>query len=158
MALFGKNDQRGNLKATVKMVEQVIREIGLDPADNQLATEGGGPAWGLMKGSAEVFIFINPGNPGEPGNFIQVVSPVLKQPEGPQQHALYHRLLTLNARELTGAAFGLKGDTIVLTTDRSTIDLDPSEVKDMILRIGFYADTYDDALVNEFGGRRHSDA
>jgi hypothetical protein len=74
-----------------------------------------------------------------------------------QQLRLFSRLLTANARELTGAAFGLKGDTVVLTTDRSTTDLDPSEVKEMILRVGYYADAYDDALVSEYGGARHSD-
>ena len=54
--------------------------------------------------------------------------------------------------------FSLKGETIVLTAARSTVDLDPSEVKDIILQIGYYADVYDDELVNEFGGKRHADA
>jgi len=146
-----------NLKQTVKMVESVIRDLGLAPEQNRLEAEG--PAWGLARGSAEVFVFVNPGGEGEPGNHIQCVSPVMKIPQTPtNQLALFQRILQLNATQLTGAAFGLKGDTVVLTSDRSTIDLDPSEARDMILRVGYYADVYDDDLVNEFGGKRHADA
>ena len=160
MALFsGKKPRgKGNLRATVQMVEEVIREIKLDPDDNRLKTEDGTPAWGLMRGSAEVFIFVHRGGPADPDSHIQIVSPVMSLPESPEvETALYRRLLTHNAEDLSGAAFGIKGTAVVLTADRSTVDLDPSEVKDLILRIGYYADTYDDALVNEFGGRRHSD-
>lgn len=145
-----------NLKQTVKMVESVIRDLGLTPEHNRLDAEG--PAWGLARGSAEVFVFVNPGGENERGNHIQCVSPVMKLPETPtNQLAIFQRMLRLNATELAGAAFGLKGDTVVLTTDRSTIDLDPSEVRDMILRVGYFADVYDDDLVNEFGGKRHAD-
>lgn len=158
MPFFGKDPKTVDLRATERMVEGVIRELSLDPSENRLHTDEGNPAWGLMKGSAQVFIFINAGNPDEPNNFLQVVSPLMKvPPTKDQQLRLFSRLLTANARELTGVGFGLKGDTVVLTTDRSTADLDPSEVKEMILRVGYYADAYDDALVSEYGGTRHSD-
>ena len=82
----------------------------------------------------------------------------MKLPDSPEnQAALFRRLLVINAQEMTSVAFGLRNETIVLTTDRTTVDLDPSEVRDMILRLGYFADVYDDELVNEFGGRRHSD-
>jgi hypothetical protein len=71
---------------------------------------------------------------------------------------LLRRLLELNANELTGAAFGLRGDEVVVTTDRSTVGLDPVEVEEMIRRVSDYADHYDDALVLEFGGIRHADS
>ncbi|MBW2731049.1 MAG: YbjN domain-containing protein [Deltaproteobacteria bacterium] len=139
------------------MIESVIRELGLDPEQNRLNTEG--PAWGLARGSAEVFIFVNPGNEDERGNHLQCVSPVMKVPEtSANQLALFQHILHLNASELTCAAFALKGDTVVLTADRSTLDLDASEVRDLVLNIGYYADLYDDSLVNEFGGKRHTDA
>ncbi len=152
---MGQQDK--NLKQSTKMVESVISGLGLNPKENRLQTEG--PAWGLAKGSAEVFIFINPGNDGEKGNYMQCISPVMKLPERhANQLALFHRLLQINLEGLNGVAFGIKGDTIVLTAARSTVDLDPSEVKDIILQIGYYADVYDDELVNEFGGKRHADA
>lgn len=157
LALFGSK-QQANLRSTVKMVEEVITELGLSPQENRLQTESGNPAWGLMKGSAQVFVFINPSTGDEELNSIQVVAPVIIMPEAPgSQAALFRHLLELNAREITGASFGLKGDTVVITVDRSTLDLDRSEVKDMVLRVGYYADVYDDALVSQFGGRRHAD-
>ena len=157
MKLFG-NKQRSNLKSTREMVERVISELNLSPHDNQLQTEDGSPAWGLMRGSAQVFIFIKPGKQDDDFNTIQVVSPVMRLPEAPHhQSALFKHLLEINACEITGAAFGLKDETIVIIADRSTQDLDRSEVKDMILRIGYFADNYDDDLVNQYGGKRYSD-
>jgi hypothetical protein len=67
------------------------------------------------------------------------------------------RLLELNATELTGAAFGLRENEVVLTTDRSTAGLDPVELEEMIRRVASYADHYDDTLTVEFGGTRHAD-
>jgi hypothetical protein len=157
VALFGSK-QQSNLRATVKMVEEVISELGLSASENRLQSETGNPAWGLLKGSAQVFVFVNPGSAQDEYNSLQVVAPVMQLPEAPNAvAALMRHLLELNARELAGAAFGLKGSTVVLTVDRSTQDLDRSEVKEMIVRVGYYADTFDDALVSQFGGRRHSD-
>jgi len=157
MRLFGKSHE-ANLKSTCEMVEKVISELNLAPEENRLQTDDGSFAWGLMRGSAQVFIFLKPGEDKDTFATIQVVAPVLKLPESTtQQTTLYRHLLELNAREIKSAAFGLKEDTIVITTDRSTEDLDRSEVKDMILRVGFFADLYDDTLVTQFGGRRFSD-
>mgnify|MGYP000303249158 CR=1 FL=1 len=47
------------------MVEEVINELGLSPQESRLQTESGNPAWGLMKGSAQVFVFVNPGTGDE---------------------------------------------------------------------------------------------
>jgi len=49
-------------------------------------------------------------------------------------------------------AFALRGDTVLLQTERSTLDLDRSEVQDLIARVTQYADDLDDALVERFGG------
>jgi len=153
MALFG-DKQESNLKTCQKMVESVIKELGLDPDGSRLDTpEQSRLAWGLRCGSAAVYVFLQA---GEKENFIQVVSPVMKIPEQ-NILPLYRRLLELNAEELSGAAFGVKGEDVVLTIDRSTTDLDRTEVQSMITLIGEYADQYDDELVGEFGGLRHSD-
>jgi hypothetical protein len=157
MKLFGSK-QEANLKSTREMVERVISELGLAPAENRLHTDDGSPAWGLMRGSAQVFIFVRPGAEDESYNSIQVISPLMKVPEATQARlSLFQRLLELNAQEIAGAAFGIKDETVVIITDRSTQDLDRSEVKDMILRVGYFADTFDDALVTQFGGLRYSD-
>jgi hypothetical protein len=153
MSLFG-NRQEANLKSCEQMVEGVLTARGLD-APRLRITSDGGPAWGLQRGSAEVFIFLTAGS-GD--NFIQIVAPVLK-PTADMLEAppFLRRLLALNATELTGAAFGLRGDDVVLTTDRSTVGLDAVEVEEMIRRVSEYADHYDDALTQEFGGIRHAD-
>jgi hypothetical protein len=65
--------------------------------------------------------------------------------------ALYQHLLEQNAG-LAGAAFGMDGDHVLLVTERSTLDLDRSEVLDAIRRITTSADHHDDALVARFGG------
>ena len=50
--------------------------------------------------------------------------------------------------------FGLRGDTIVLIGQRTTRDLDRSEIYHLIETVSNDADRFDDELVKEFGGRR----
>jgi hypothetical protein len=154
MSLFG-NRQEANLKSCEQMVEGVLAARGLEAARHRIASAGG-PAWGLKSGSAEIFILLSSGTGGD--NFIQIVAPVMKPtPETLASPQLLRRLLALNASDLTGAAFGLRGDEVVLTADRSTVGLDAVEVEEMIRRVSQYADHYDDALTQEFGGTRHAD-
>jgi hypothetical protein len=154
MGLFG-DKQESNLKACQKMIESVIRELGLDPDGTRIETSSKERiGWALMRGSAAVYVFLQQ---SEEHNFLQVVSPVMKIPDQ-NILPLYRRLLELNAEKLCGAAFGVKGEDVVLSTDRETTDIDRSEVQTMITIVGQYADHYDDELVKEFGGTRHSDA
>jgi hypothetical protein len=149
------NRQETNLKTCEQMVDAVLVARGLDANRHRIESEGG-PAWGMTAGSAELFIFLTAGSGGD--NFIQIVAPVMVPPqEELAQPRLLRRLLELNASQLTGAAFGLRGDEVVITTDRSTVGLDPIEVEEMIRRVSEYADHYDDALTLEFGGIRHAD-
>jgi hypothetical protein len=153
MGLFG-DKARSELKHCARLVEEVIEELGLSPLQNRLAHNPDAPAWALTKGSAEVYIFLNP---APQGAYLQVVSPIVEAPDSGLL-PLFRRLLELNAEELVGASFGLRGNSVVLSTDRPVHDIDRSEVREMILRVGLYADHFDDVLVSEFGGRRHTDA
>lgn len=155
MALFG-NKQESNMRSCIKMVETVITDLGLDPKDTQVPSPGNERiAWGLMKGSAEIYVSLKQDNKE---NYIRVSAPVITLPNGDQnQLRLFRHLLALNAGTVIGAAFGITKDRVIMVTERSTVDLDISEVRDMINRVGHYADFYDDALVNEFGGQRHTD-
>ena len=65
--------------------------------------------------------------------------------------ALFTYLLALNAT-LCGTAFAADGDQVLLVHERTTLDLDRSEVLDAIGRVTTYADEYDDLLVAHFGG------
>ena len=155
MSLFD-NPQESNFKSCESMVEAVLSKRGLNPEMARIQNDDG-PAWGLTQGSAEIYIFLSASESGE--NFIQVVAPVMI-PSHQSLHDgnLARRLLTLNACELTGCAFGLRENEIVLTADRSTTGLDPVELEEMIRRVSAYADYYDDILTVEFGGVRHADS
>jgi hypothetical protein len=154
MPLFG-NLQEANLRACEQMIEAVLSSRGIDATRSRIKSEAG-PAWGMTQGSAEIYIFLTAGEAGD--NFLQVISPVMRPTEEALANtAFMRRLLELNATELTGAAFGLRGDEVVLSTDRSTSGLDRVEVEEMVRRVADYADHYDDALTLEFGGTRHSD-
>lgn len=150
------NRQEANLHACEQMVEGVLGHMGVDAEKSRLPrrTDDGGPGWGLLCGSAHVYVFLT-SSATSSDNYIHVVAPVFRPSE--PSAALWQRLLELNARALTGAAFGLRDGEVVVGTDRPTIDLNRSEVEDMIRRIGEYADLYDDALTREFGGTRHCD-
>jgi hypothetical protein len=152
-AQFGSSQQT-NLKTCEQMIESVLAARGLDAEKSRIDSGGSGPAWGLTQGSAEIYIFLSASATGE--NYLQVVAPVMTPPEEAEA-PLYRRLLDLNATELTGAAFGMRGSEVVITTDRSTAGLDRVEVEEMIRRVADYADHYDDTLTSEFGGTRHTD-
>jgi hypothetical protein len=154
MVLFD-NANDANLRACAQMVEDVLTGRGLD-AEKARKEREGGLAWTLRQGSAEVQILLTPGH--AEANNIQVTASVIRATRAALEGtALYRRLLELNAVALHQAAFGLRGDHVILTADRSTAGLDPVEVDEMIRRIADYADHYDDALVAEFGGQRSSD-
>ena len=145
------NRRENNMKACSEMVEAVLAALGYDVVSSRMQSDTG-PAWGFSSGSASVYIFLTSGEQGD--DYIQVISPVIRP--GDDQR-LFPRLLELNATELTGAAFGIRDQNVVLTTDRSTSGLDRVEVEEMIRRVSEYADYYDDILTVEFGGTRYCD-
>ena len=76
MGMFGGQDGQGNFDRTIKLVETVIKGFGLDVEKNRLSTNDGSTAWALMRGSAEVLIFLNPAKEENQDNFIRCVAPV----------------------------------------------------------------------------------
>jgi hypothetical protein len=146
MALFS-NQQEANLRSCVQMVEQAISSLGHDPEDSRLGTY----TWRVRKGSALVTVGILIGEHGV--NRLQVSADVMRIDELVDKPRLFERLLELNFMQVKGAAFALRDNTVVLVSERSTIDLDRSEVDDLVARVQEYADRYDDELVTEYGGR-----
>jgi hypothetical protein len=150
MVLFS-NKQEANLRVCVKMVDDAISALGHVPDESRIVgAEADMPAWRVKKGSAHVFVSL--GIQGHE-NVLRVLAPVLHVAPGTDKLKLFRHLLELNATAVTGAAFGLQGEDVVLCAERTTVDLDPSEVMDMIRRVENFADQYDDLLVAEFGGR-----
>jgi hypothetical protein len=146
-ALFA-NHRETNLASTLALVEEVLREQGHDPGGSRTTVEGAPHAWEIRTGSAvtRVTVFPTPDF-----THLRVRSVVMTLDPRVDRMALFQHLLERNA-ELWGAAFALEQNHVVLVSERSTLDLDRSEVAEMIRRVTTYADDHDDALVARFGG------
>lgn len=150
MVLFS-NKQEANLRVCIQMVEDAITALGHAPDDSRIDSVDDLPAWKVHKGTADVYVQL--GVNGDT-NVLRVTAPVLRMAADVDVLKLFRRLLELNASKVAGAAFGLRDDHVVLVAERTTVDLDPSEVVDIIKRVEDFADHYDDVLVHEFGGRK----
>lgn len=148
MALF-ENGREANRVSSIAMIEGVLEELGYDPAATR-SNDPQQPTWGIGHGSASIVVSLV-----DRDEFVhlRVVAPVMTTDARVDVLKLYRRLLTLNAEEVHGAAFAAHRNEIHLIAERSTLDLDRSEVRDSIERVRAYADHYDDLLVDEFGGR-----
>ncbi len=142
------NQREINLSSTITMIEDVLVELGHFLNDCRADAPGAIRSWRVVKGSATVRISLF-----ERPDFthVRIASAVMRLDSAVPRVALFTHLLEKNA-ELTGAAVALRGETVLLQTERSTLDLDRSEVLDLITRVTKYADELDDALVERFGG------
>ena len=89
--------------------------------------------------------------------YLRAISPVMSLPPADKLLLFYRRLLELNARGLVNAAFGIVDERVVVASERPTAGLDDTEVEQIIRHLSAVADTYDDRLVKEFGGKRAHD-
>ena len=144
-ALFA-NQRETNLASTIVLVEEVLGELGHDGAASRDATAPN--AWQVRTGSALTRIALV-----DRTEFTHLrVSSIVMTVDGKvDRPALHAHLLELNAG-LCGAAFATEGNYVLLLAERSTLDLDRSEVRELIKRVTTYADDHDDALVAKFGG------
>lgn len=143
------NQRESNLQSTVALVEAVLAELG-HPAPGSRIKDGSAlHAWRIPKGSSITRVALI--NRSEFPH-LRVSSTVMTVDDKVDRPALHAHLLELNAA-LCGAAFATDGDHILLLGERSTLDLDRSEVLELIKRVTTYADEHDDVLVARFGGR-----
>lgn len=143
------NRREANLSSTIAMVEDVLIELGHFVNNCRVEVPGALRAWQVKKGSASIRITIQD---DELFPHLRVVSPVMTTDASVDTHKLYRCLLQLNFESVCGAAFAARQNEILLVTERSTLDLDRSEVLDLIRRVQDYADEYDDKLVDQYGG------
>lgn len=146
----------GGIAKMRKLVEAVIRSRNIEPDNNTVTAMEGGAAWAISSGSAAVMIALNPGSTPDAFSRLRMVSPIVKI-DIDSNPDLLRRLLELNGTQMPGIAFGLINDEVVLVSERSVRGLDRSEVEEMLVMVGYYADKYDDLLVEEFGGDRVCD-
>jgi hypothetical protein len=146
-----ENQREANLSSAVLLIEEVLVELGyrLDSARTSIPATT--RAWRVPKGSAVVDIALV----DRPDSYhLRVAASVMTIGEKTDREALFERLLSFNASQLVGDAFALRGDQVILIGQRSTKDLDRSEVQELIQNILIDADHYDDRLITEFGGKR----
>ncbi len=148
MGLF--EDQREPIAASTRaLVESVLTECGHSPAALLVTVPGTLQAWSLPGAASTVQVSLVD---HDSLITLRVVSPLLRIAPITEPRALFQRLLELNGRRLLGVAFALRGDEVWLVSERSTIDLDRSEIHDAIARVQRYAETFTAALLEEFGG------
>ena len=143
------NERETNLESTTAMIEDVLVELGHFINNCRVDHEGAIKAWRFKKGSAEVLLALVD---AEDFVHLRAACSVMTLDDGVDRAALFARLLELNESQLCGAAFGLKSNQVRLVAERSTRDLDRSEVYYLVANLQQYADDYDDVLVKEFGG------
>jgi hypothetical protein len=140
------NQRETNLASTVALVEEVLVELG--HKSGRVKDPGALHAWQIEKGSAVTRVALI-----HRAEFthLRVSALVMRLDAKVDRAALFAHLLELNLT-LCGAAFATEGDHVLLVSERSTLDLDLSEVRDAIERVTTYADEHDDVLVAQFGG------
>ena len=146
MGLFD-NAREANLNSTVAMVENALVELGYYLNECRVDRSDAYRAWSVEKGSASIHIAIQ--GTGDQ-TILRAVSPVVTLTETVDQPALLRYLLELN-EGLSGLAFALRGDVVLLLGQRPTLDLDRSEVLHIIQLLRETADEIDDKLVADFG-------
>jgi hypothetical protein len=140
LALFS-NKQESNLRSCIRMVEDGIAALGHTPDDCRSESQDDLPAWRVPTPPGHVDVFL--GVDAE-SNVLRVVATVGRLRTSGE--GLFRRLLELNASEVKGLAFGLRGDEVVLVSERPTLDLDPSEVMDILKRAEGFATRYAQVL------------
>ena len=147
-ALFA-NQRETNLTSTIALIEEALKELGHDPAAIKQKQTSALHAWRVVKGSAVTQVALISRTEF---THLRVCAIVMTIDDKVDRAALHAHLLDLNAT-LCGAAFATDGDRVLLVNERSTLDLDISEVRDLIRRVTTYADDHDDVLVARFGGK-----
>jgi len=143
--------------ATAKgLVDEALKKIGVDPDTVRGKDAPDVASWTLKRGSAQILVAVARRDPDR-AVFLRVVSPVMTFPDASKREALFVRLLELNANGLGNCAFGIVGERIVALSERPAEGLDVGEVEQIVRQVSAVADTYDDRLVGEFGGKRASD-
>jgi hypothetical protein len=144
------NQRETNLASTIALVEAALADLGHSAPASRIKDAAALHAWQIPKGSSVTKVTLIHRTDF---THLRVSSTVMTLDRRVDRPALFAHLLELNA-SLCGVAFATAGDQILLLAERSTLDIDLSEVLELIRRVTTYADEHDDVLVTRFGGRR----
>lgn len=141
---------------TKELVESTLKKLGLDPDASKAKSDDNHATYTFGRGSAHVLVGVVK-RVEQKMVFLRVASPVMVPPEGERAHALFERLLELNGAGMSNCAFAMIDGRVVVVSERPAPGLDAAEVEQILKHTSAVADTYDDRLVEEFGGSRASD-
>jgi hypothetical protein len=149
MALFSKKDNKKiTTQDAVQMVEQFLQKVGLNPSQHRIE-DPSAPAWGIVRGSAQVYISVIHRDEGDP--FLRIYSPMLYLPSD-NILPFYRRCLEIN-KELFNCALSVHEDKVLLISQRSILGLDPEELEGTLNFLSSVADDLDNKLADEFGAK-----
>jgi len=143
------NQRETNLASTTALVEAVLAELGHSAPSSRVKDPTALQAWQIPKGSSLTTVTLIHRTDF---THLRVCATVMTLDRAVDRLSLFAHLLDLNA-SLCGVAFATSGDQVLLLAERSTLDLDRSEVLELLRRVTTYADEHDDVLVARFGGR-----
>jgi hypothetical protein len=143
------NQRETNLASTIVLVEATLAELGHPAPASRIKDPTALHAWKIPNGSSVTRVTLIHRTEF---THLRVCAIVMTLDHAVDRPALFTHLLDLNA-SLCGVAFATAGDQVLLVAERSTLDLDRSEVLELIRRVTTYADEHDDVLVTRFGGR-----
>jgi hypothetical protein len=136
-------ENNNKLTAYYSIVDNVIYALGLNVTESR-KDKG---KWAFYRGSALVKIDVYHSKPNNE-DYIHICAPVMKIPKHDTEK-FYKRLLEIN-NKLFQVSFSIKEGNAVLRVIRECSGLDVKEIENMIQRVGYYADEYDDLLKQEF--------
>ena len=143
--------------ATKTVVESTLKKLGLDPETSRAKSGEGQATYTFGRGSAHVLVGVVK-RVEQQAVFLRVAAPVMVPGDDESRnHALFERLLELNGAGIGNCAFATIDGRVVVVSERPAVGLDAAEVEQILKHTSAVADTYDDRLVEEFGGRRASD-
>jgi len=129
------------------MVLGFLDSAGIDTYE----AAAGDDVWLFRRGSARGHLALIEDREEPEWSRIYVSYAVIRVPADASA-AFFRRLLELNEKFGGMCGFSIGQDGIVwLTAGRRLDGLDPGELEDLVVRTGYYADRYDDVLLDEFG-------
>lgn len=137
-----------------KIVEDVIKDLGVDPVecrgmdDDDIVEDG---QWNLSKGNASIWIDVFYDETNKE-NYFQVFCPVIEVPNGKMGEAATDALEI--GHILFGIGFTRVDNWLYLKHIRELTDLSKNEIANIIDRIGVYGEEYEEYFREKYIGGR----
>lgn len=147
-----KRSETEPLKEYVVMIEKLLAEWGLNPAEVKDPQRN---LWYLVQGSAKFHIELFKFNKGPQAgdvDCIEIGGIIMKLPQD-NFLPLYRRLLDLNGSAV-GLYFAIRRDLVMLVATRELKGMDETEFRLLVNEVRYFSDYWDDILMQEFGGTK----